>query len=239
MKIVLIGYGKMGKTIEKLAPKYDCEISGIIRSTTSQSERIEMLEHADVAIEFTRPETAYENIMQALDCRLPIISGTTGWLDRLKEITEQVEITNGALLYASNFSIGVNVLFELNRHLAKIMNEIPEYVVSMTETHHIHKLDEPSGTAISLANDIIQYVDDLEEWSLHSDSGSILKIDAKREGEIFGIHEVNYESEIDKIKIYHEAKNRKGFAIGAITAAKWLKGRSGVYSMKDMLGFKA
>ena len=193
---------------------------------------------ADVAIEFTTPATAFDNYMKSFAAGVPVVSGTTGWLDRIGEIKEKCEKEGKTFFYASNFSIGVNIFFALNKYLAKIMNNFPSYNISMTETHHIHKLDAPSGTAITLAEGIIENVDRNDRWTLETaEQPTDLPIHAIREGEVPGIHEVTYESDVDYISIKHDAKSRAGFALGAVVAAEFTAGKKGFLGMDDMLKF--
>ena len=193
---------------------------------------------ADVAIEFTTPATAFDNYMKSFAAGVPVVSGTTGWLDRIGEIKEKCEKEGKTFFYASNFSIGVNIFFALNKYLAKIMNNFPSYNISMTETHHIHKLDAPSGTAITLAEGIIENVDRKDRWTLETaEQPTDLPIHAIREGEVPGIHEVTYESDVDYISIKHDAKSRAGFALGAVVAAEFTAGKKGFLGMDDMLKF--
>ena len=234
MNIALIGYGKMGKTIERLAMEDGHQISHRIDKLQPDTD----LTAADVAIEFSVPEAAPTNIRHCFDQGIPVVSGTTGWLEHYPEVINKCEERNGSLIYASNFSVGVNLFFHLNQHLANIMNKYPAYKVSMEEIHHIHKLDAPSGTALSLAEDIIDARPDLEGWTLDHDKEGLLKIDAVREGEVKGTHEIIYRSNVDSISIKHQADSREGFAKGAILAAQWLIGKKGVYSMADVLNLK-
>lgn len=240
MKIVLIGYGKMGKTIERLAEAQNHSIVGRIDIETTDDKRMAYYTAGDVAIEFSHPDAAYENITGAIKSGIPVISGTTGWLDKLDAIRGLVTETSGSFLYASNFSIGVNVMFAMNEKLAKIMNVYGDYEVSVEEVHHIHKKDAPSGTALTLTNDILNNLDRKDKWSLKPSNADTIHIDAKRKGEVFGDHLVRYTSDIDTIELYHTAKTRDGFAQGAIMAAYWLfnggKTREGIHSMKDMMG---
>ncbi len=236
MNIVIIGYGKMGKAVEQLARSRGHIISGIIDRHLMSSERALILKQGDVAIEFSNPESAFQNISEAITEEIPVISGTTGWTDHLNEITSLVQKKNGAFLYASNFSLGVNILFAINERLARIMNHHTQYDVSMVESHHIHKKDAPSGTALTLAEQIIENLDRKKEWNLSPAQDDTLHINSIRAGEVFGMHEVRYTSDIDRLSIAHEAFSRNGFALGAVLAAEWLYGRHGVYSMKDMLG---
>lgn len=234
MKIALLGYGKMGKTIERLALEKGHEVAFIAGRDADFSK----LELADVAIEFSVPEAAFEHITKCFELGIPVVSGTTGWLSQYDEALKVCQERNGSFIYASNFSIGVNIFFELNRKLAEMMSAHKGYTVSMEEIHHTQKLDAPSGTAISLANAIIENTH-YSEWHLgkaiENEERSI-PIEAKREGDVKGTHIVKYQSEIDTISIAHEAHSREGFALGAILAAEWLIGKKGVFSMKDVLG---
>ena len=234
MKVIIVGYGKMGRMIEILLPKNNHEIVGIISSETLEEDKLEMIGKADVAIEFSHPEAAFTNIQFLLEHDLPVVSGTTGWLDRFQEISDTVDARKGAFFYASNFSIGVNIFFAINEKLARLMNPYDEYEISIDETHHIHKKDAPSGTAISLAEGILNHVERKDNWSMEEGRDAIY-INADRKGDVFGIHQIDYRSGTDLIQIRHEALSREGFAMGAIQAAQWLIGRVGVYSMKDLL----
>ncbi len=237
MKVALIGYGKMGKEIERIAKERGHEIVKIIDySNTSDFDSPEF-KSADVAIEFTTPETAFNNYKKCFSSNVSVVSGTTGWLEHIDEVKNACE--NGqTFFYASNFSLGVNVFFALNKYLAKIMNQFAEYNVSIDETHHIHKLDAPSGTAITLAEDIISEVDLKKQWSLDVEKDSSdLMIHSIREGEVPGIHEIKYESAVDIISIKHDAKSRSGFALGAVLAAEFTCGKKGFLGMNDMLKF--
>ena len=238
MKIALIGYGKMGKTIEQIALNRGHQIVSIVDINNPEEFQSDNFKSADVAIEFTTPATAFDNDMKSFAAGVPVVSGTTGWLDRISEIKEKCEKEGKTFFYASNFSIGVNIFFALNKYLAKIMNNFPSYDISMTETHHIHKLDAPSGTAITLAEGIIENVDRKERWTLETaEQPTDLPIHAIREGEVPGIHEVTYESDVDYISIKHDAKSRAGFALGAVVAAEFTAGKKGFLGMDDMLKF--
>ena len=238
MKIALIGYGKMGKTIEQIALSRGHQIVSIVDINNPEEFQSANFKSADVAIEFTTPATAFDNYMKSFAAGVPVVSGTTGWLDRIGEIKEKCEKEGKTFFYASNFSIGVNIFFALNKYLAKIMNNFPSYNISMTETHHIHKLDAPSGTAITLAEGILENVDRKERWSLETaEQPTDLPIHAIREGEVPGIHEVTYESDVDYISIKHDAKSRAGFALGAVVAAEFTAGKKGFLGMDDMLQF--
>lgn len=240
MKLALIGYGKMGKEIESLALDKGHEIVCIVDSQNPIDKAD--FSKVDVAIEFTKPELAIPHIHFCIEKNIPLVVGTTGWTNHLQEITEKVESKQGSLLHASNFSIGVNIFFEINRKLAELMSpHSGEYQVSMEEIHHTQKLDAPSGTAISLADDIIAKTS-YEKWSCVEDNKGIpneklpnFDIIAKRIPEVPGTHVVSYTSDIDIIEIKHEAKNRKGFALGAILAAEWLVGKQGIFTMKNVL----
>ncbi len=229
MNIALLGYGKMGKAIEKVALDMGHDV--VVKIDTFQSE-IDF-KNADVAIDFSMPEAAFDIISKALKNNIPIISGTTGWLDQYDDVVALCEEYNGSFLYASNFSLGVNLFFELNLRLAKLMQNFG-YVPSIIETHHTEKLDAPSGTAISLAEQILPY-SNLNKWSLAANNKTDLSITAIRKERVPGIHQVSYKSEIDEIEIKHTAKSRLGFVQGAILAAEYIVDKKGVFSMKDVL----
>ena len=230
MKIALLGYGRMGRDIENIAKNRGHEIVAKI-----DKDQIEgTLEHANVAINFSIPDAAVNNIFSALSLKIPVVCGTTGWLEDLKKVTDFTTKNDTAFLYASNFSIGVNLFFKLNEQLAKMMNNQSEYKVNIEEIHHIHKLDAPSGTAITLAEGIIENSKS-SNWSLSTDKSDEIQIDAIREGEVPGTHTVTYESSIDAISIKHEAHNREGFALGALVAAEWIVGKKGIFKMNDVL----
>lgn len=236
MKIALIGYGKMGHVIEEIALARGHEIVCRIDANDQELFTSEAFASAQVAIEFTTPSTAVDNYKRAFAAGIPVVSGTTGWLDRMPEIEE--ECRNGAtFFYASNFSLGVNVFFALNRWLAAVMNRLDDYNVSLEEIHHIHKLDHPSGTAITLAQGVIENIDTLSRWSENEKDKDVLPITAIREGEVPGTHIVRYDSEVDSITIEHRAKSRRGFALGAVIAAEFTQGRKGFLTMNDMLSF--
>ena len=238
MKIALIGYGKMGKTIEQIALNRGHQIVSIVDINNSEEFQSASFMSSDVASEFTTPATVFDNYMKSFAAGVPVVSGTTGWLDRIGEIKEKCEKEGKTFFYSSNFSIGVNIFFALNKYLAKIMNNFPSYNISMTETHHIHKLDAPSGTAITLAEGIIENVDRKDRWTLETaEQPTDLPIHAIREGEVPGIHEVTYESDVDYISIKHDAKSRAGFALGAVVAAEFTAGKKGFLGMDDMLKF--
>ena len=236
MKIALIGYGKMGKTLEKVALLRGHHI--ILKIGVNNAEDFNRLSEVDVAIEFTRPESAVSNLTACIEAGVPVVCGTTGWLDKIDSIKSLCNMRESALLYASNYSIGMNIFFEVNKQLAKIMNTYDMYDVNIEEIHHTQKLDAPSGTAITLADDIMKNIDKKQKWVCNTEgSASDLLITAKRIDPAPGTHIVSYESPIDTINITHTAHSREGFAIGAIIGAEWLVGRKGVFSMKDVLGF--
>jgi 4-hydroxy-tetrahydrodipicolinate reductase len=228
----------MGKEIEAIALERGHRVVLTIDKDSTGQMTTENLKKADVAIEFSIPETAYDNYLKCFDAGVPVVSGTTGWLDKLPEVKSICESGKGGFFYASNFSLGVNLFFELNKKLASMMNQFDDYSASMTEIHHTKKLDAPSGTAITLAEGVLANLDRKEKWVLGKASHSTeLSIEAIREGEVPGTHWTTYDSEIDTITIKHEAKNRKGFALGAVIAAEFMCGKTGFYGMQDMLKF--
>lgn len=233
MKIALLGYGKMGKVIERIALERGHEI--VLRK--SGKDTFEGLEHADVAIDFSIPDAAVSNISTCLDNNIPVISGTTGWLENYDKMVVLCQEKNGAFIYGSNFSLGVNIFFQLNDYLAKIMSKIGQYKVAMEEVHHTQKLDAPSGTAITLAKGIIDN-SDYSSWALENAKDDEILIDAKRIENVPGTHSVFYNSDVDTIEIKHIAHNREGFALGAVVAAEWIQGKKGVFTMKDVLDLK-
>ena len=246
MNIAIIGFGKMGKTIKNLA-----EAGGDVVVLTIDLENRadftpENLRKADVAIEFSRPETAFENIRTCLEAGVPVVCGTTGWLDQLEEAKALCKANNGALFYASNYSIGVNVFFAVNRYLSKLMAGQSQYDVHMEEVHHTQKLDHPSGTAITLAEGVLENFTKKKNWKAHLQTAEnehvnlpldALSIISKRVENVPGTHVVTWDSGIDTIEISHVAHSREGFASGALAAAKWLVGKRGCFGMQDMLGF--
>lgn len=237
MKIALIGYGKMGKTIERIALERGHKIVLRISSSNQHEFNTENLLKADVAIEFTNPEGAYENVQKCLQSGVPVVCGSTGWNDKLHLAKETCISNNTALLQSSNFSIGVNLFFEINGILAKMMNQYPEYEVSMEETHHTHKKDAPSGTAITIAERILENLDRKKTWvNTQPIAENELSIVAHRVDEVPGTHIVKYRSEIDDIELRHTAHNRDGFALGAVVAAEFIKDKRGIFDMKDVLG---
>jgi 4-hydroxy-tetrahydrodipicolinate reductase len=230
MNIALLGYGKMGKVIEGIAIERGHHIVLKVDADTENYN----LSDADVAIDFSIPSAAVQNISNCLNSNIPIVSGTTGWLDHYEKMVTLCKKQNGSFLYASNFSVGVNIFFEINKKLSELIGTQTNYSVSIEEIHHTQKLDAPSGTAISLANDIIKNTS-YTGWKLENHSGSELQIIAKRIPDVPGTHEATYNSEVDSISIKHTAHSRQGFALGAVIAAEWLKDKKGVFSMKDVL----
>ncbi|MCK5136097.1 MAG: 4-hydroxy-tetrahydrodipicolinate reductase [Bacteroidales bacterium] len=236
MHIALIGYGKMGRTIEALGLDQGHSFPLIIDIDNSNDLNPDRLKGVDVAIEFTTPVSAPGNILTCIDHHVPVVSGTTGWNERFKEIEDHCMEHHGAFFYASNFSIGVNILFAMNKKLARIMDRFSEYAASMTEVHHIHKLDTPSGTAITLAEQIIKEHGQINNWSLQAqEDPASLHIDAIRKGEVKGKHTICYESDVDSLTLSHDAKSRDAFAAGALLAAGFIKDQTGVFGMKDLL----
>jgi 4-hydroxy-tetrahydrodipicolinate reductase len=236
MKIALIGYGKMGKAIEKVALERKHAIVSIIDVDNRDDLRSDAFGTADVAIEFSTPAAAFDNYMACFAAGIPVVAGTTGWLERMDEVRSICEKEGQTFFYASNYSIGVNLFFALNRCLARLMNGFPAYDVRLSETHHIHKLDAPSGTALTLANDITARLDRKKQWTLRETGDPAdLVIRAIREGEVPGIHEVTYDSEADSLYLKHSAKNRTGFALGAVLAAEFTAGKKGWLGMEDLL----
>ncbi|MDO6737853.1 4-hydroxy-tetrahydrodipicolinate reductase [Wenyingzhuangia sp. 2_MG-2023] len=232
MKIALLGYGKMGQTIEKIAVSRGHEI--VIRVDENVKEYD--ITQADVAIDFSIPGAAVNNISNCLNNNVPVVSGTTGWLDQYDAMVDLCKEKKGGFIYASNYSLGVNIFFELNQHLAKMMKNLTQYNVTMEEIHHKQKLDEPSGTAITLAEGVIEHTK-YEGWEVDKANEDVnIPIKAIRSPEVPGTHTVEYTSEVDSIEIKHTAHNRQGFALGAVIASEWLVGKKGVFSMRDVLG---
>jgi len=231
MKIALVGYGKMGKIIDEIATQRNHEIVARL----NESPNSENLNNADVVIEFSNPEVAFSNIKTCLENKIPVICGTTGWLDQKPEIEKIAAENQTSFLYGSNFSLGVNLFFALNEKLADLMKNFPEYTVQLEEIHHTHKKDAPSGTAISLAEGIIKNDQRFEGWKLDETKEKELGIFAIREDEVPGTHSVFYKSSVDEIEIKHTAYSRNGFALGAVIAAEWIQGKTGNFSMKDVL----
>lgn len=236
MNIALIGYGKMGKAIEEIALQRGHAIVLKIDEPNIDDFTRENIVKADVAIEFTSPHSAYENIKKAISYGIPVVSGSTGWTDRIEEIKEYCTKNNGAFIHTNNFSIGVNIFFEVNKRLAALMNDHPDYSIQLEEIHHTQKKDAPSGTAVTLAEQILQNIDRKKKWVNHvSDHPEELEIISLRIDPAAGTHKVKYSSDIDDIEIIHTAHNRKGFALGAVLAAEFIKDKKGVFSMKDVL----
>jgi len=231
MKIALLGYGRMGKTIKKFAQERNHEIVFIL----DKNEEKGSLAEAEVAINFSVPEAAVKNIKLALGKKIPVICGTTGWLDFYDEVTSFCNINKTAFLYASNFSIGVNLFFKINELAAKLMKpHSEEYKPSIQEIHHIHKLDAPSGTAITIAESLVD-TGHFSTWELNGTTDKKLNIESVREGEVPGTHSITYHSQVDEISLKHEAFSRDGFALGAVIAAEWILNKKGVFSMQDVL----
>ena len=235
MKILLLGYGKMGAIIENMAIERGHTIAAKISSKNKSELNDLKSSEVDVAIEFSQPEAAFSNISYCLNNQIPVLSGTTGWLEKREQVETMCREKKGTFFYASNFSIGVNLFFKLNEQLAQMMNNFEEYQAEIEETHHVHKKDAPSGTAISLAEGVIKNVDRLNDWKLDEEDTKSLTIKAHREDEVPGTHSVLYSSEIDDIEIKHTAHSRAGFAKGAVMVAEWLKDKTGVLSMDDFL----
>lgn len=236
MRIAIIGYGKMGKTIEEIAIARGHEIALTIDIDTLDKFTKENLSRADIAIEFTGPASAYENVTKCINMGIPLICGSTGWTERLDEIKDLVKKKNGTFLYASNFSIGVNIFFEVNKRLATLMSGQPDYEIQLTEIHHTQKKDAPSGTAITLAEQILEKISRKKSWTNQiSDNPEELEILSERTDPAPGIHKIKYSSAVDDIEIIHTAHTRKGFAIGAVLAAEYIKGKTGWFTMKDVL----
>ena len=252
MKAAIIGYGKMGHEIERILIERGHTVSLIIDEANAADLNEQNLKDIDVAIEFTTPSTAYNNIRQCIECGTPVVSGTTGWTERLEELKELCEQKGSAIFYASNYSLGVNMMFRLNRRLAELMNHHPQYEVAIEEVHHIHKKDAPSGTAITLAEGILENIDRKVSWenptvvefddegepivhSMGEAAPENIAITSLREGETPGIHTVTYDSEDDMLQIMHIIKNRRTLAMGAVIAAEFLCGKKGCFSMDDLL----
>ena len=236
MKIALIGYGKMGKAIEEIALQKGHTICLTIDLYNLEDLTKENLQKADVAIEFTSPENAANNILQCFDAGVPVVCGTTGWLNNFDKVKDICIEENGSFLYASNFSIGVNIFFELNKKLAELMSK-QDYNITIEETHHTQKKDAPSGTAITIAEQIIKELSHKKQWvNQESNNAEDLSIISHRIDPAAGTHAVKYSSDVDNIEIIHTAHNRKGFANGAVLAAEFIRGKKGIFSMKDVLG---
>ena len=258
MKIALLGYGKMGQAIETIATGRGHEVLVAIDNEKDWTEQYDLLKSCDVAVDFSMPSTAVENIRKCFALQLPVVVGTTGWYDHLPDLVDECNKTGQSLFVASNFSIGMNIMFELNRRLAQLMNGRDEYAVSIAETHHIHKLDAPSGTAITLANEAIANLEQKSRWTLNGElwiggdnqvdeakstqpqdretlPTEVIPILSVRQAEEPGTHTVVYDSDIDTLLVSHRAKSRKGLALGAVMAAEFLNGKKGYYTMQDLL----
>jgi len=234
MKIVVLGYGKMGHEVEQTAISRGHEVSYCIDTEDDWNRNKDSIAKCDVVVEFSTPATVIANINKCFDINIPVVVGTTGWYDSLDGIKTRCLNEKHSLFYAPNFSIGMNFVFNLNRQMAKFAQQY-DYQLEITETHHIHKLDKPSGTAVKLANDIIANDSNYQNWILEADEDKTLRVNAIREGEVFGIHEIVADSVCDKISLKHEAFSRKGFATGAVIAAEFLKDRKGVFTMENLM----
>jgi len=237
MKIAIIGYGKMGKAIGQLAEKQGHEV--VIAINSANKHQIDNLKaySPDVAIEFSTPSSAVSNLEKLIEQQIPVVCGTTAWHNQYDRICKLTKDHNSALLYASNYSVGMNLMFRMNEQLAQVMGKFGDYEPSITEIHHIHKLDAPSGTAVTLAEQIIQEQDSKSGWELDQASNDTIAINAIREGEVIGTHHVNYKSDIDDITLSHVAHNRNGFVAGALLAAEYLHTRKGIHTMQDVLSW--
>ena len=242
MNILLLGYGKMGKTIEQTALERGHQIAGRIDADNHADLANLEPDDVDAVIEFSSPESAVENLVYCLERGWPVVCGTTGWLSHRAEIESLCQARKGTFFYASNYSIGVNLFFRLNKVLAKFMRNYPSYHVSMTEIHHTEKKDAPSGTAITLAEGVMEHQPTKHRWVAKEadtaliNSTDVIEIESLREGTVPGTHTVRYDSDVDQIEITHVARSRQGFALGAVIAAEWLVGREGVFGMDDLLG---
>lgn len=236
MKIAIIGYGKMGHEVEKVALQRGHQI--VFTCNHALTDQTKDLNGAEIAIEFSQPDAAADNLLHCLRLNIPVVCGTTGWYNRLEEVKAMCREKNGALLYATNFSIGVNLVFHLNKILARVMNELDEYNPSLKEIHHVHKKDKPSGTAITIAEGILNELKRKNRWTIDNNSEeNELFIAVERTDEVPGTHSITYESDIDSIELTHVAKNRMGFALGAVKSAEWLLNKKGVFTIQDYLKF--
>ena len=237
MKIAIIGYGKMGKAIGQMAEKQGHEV--VIAINSANKHQMDHLQsyHPDVAIEFSTPSSAVRNLEQLIEQQIPVVCGTTAWHDQYDYICKLTKDYNSALLYASNYSVGMNLMFRMNEQLAKVMSKFESYKPSITEIHHVHKLDAPSGTAVTLAEQIINEQSKIGSWELDHSSLHSMAIKSLREGEVIGTHHVHYKSEIDDITLSHVAHNREGFVAGALLAAEYLYSRKGIHTMQDVLSW--
>ena len=235
MKVFLIGYGRMGKEVHEVLKSRNHDVIKIIDQ--DNLDELDNLDpnQIDIAIEFTQPDVAFDNISKCLSQKVPAVTGTTGCNEKLNIATQICNENDTAFLYASNFSIGVNLLFAMNEKLAQLMDNQTQYKAEITETHHIHKKDKPSGTAVTLAEQVVDGISRYKKFELNGNVEDILPVHAIREGEVFGDHEITYKSEVDELKLSHSAKSRKGFALGAVLAAEFIHSRKGVFTMKDVL----
>ena len=240
MKIVILGYGKMGHEVERIALSRGHEVAYRIDTEIDWNKNKDKIAQCNVVIEFSTPETAIANIQKCFDIDIPMVIGTTGWYAHLDEVRKRCEDEGHTMFYAPNFSIGMNFVFKLNKEMARFAQQY-DYQMDITETHHIHKLDKPSGTAVKLAEDIIKNNDNYDNWALKENiecpncNDKTLKVNAIRKGEVFGIHEISALSQCDEISLRHEAFSRKGFAIGAVIAAEFIQNKKGVFTMEDLL----
>jgi 4-hydroxy-tetrahydrodipicolinate reductase len=238
MNIALLGYGKMGKVIKEIALDRGHKIGLIIDVDNGNDFNPEKTKDIDVAIDFSTPTSAYDNILKSFENNVPIVCGTTGWIDKKDEVEKKCSEQNQTFFWASNFSLGVNIFFKLNKHLAGILNRFPQYDVKIDETHHTAKLDAPSGTAITLAEGLLEKIDRKSDWKLDSTEKEVLNITAHRIENVPGIHEITYESDEDFISIKHDAKSRRGFALGAVIAAEFIYDKKGIFTMDDVLNLE-
>ncbi|MCB2207871.1 MAG: 4-hydroxy-tetrahydrodipicolinate reductase [Bacteroidetes bacterium] len=238
MKIAITGYGKMGKEIEKAALRNGDSVVAVIDSPTDWNEQLQEIKEADVIIDFSQPDVAVEIFLKSFALNKPVVTGTTGWNDQLEMVRKKCIETDATLFYAPNFSIGVNIFFKLNRELARIMNQVDGYGVKVKETHHIQKIDAPSGTAIKTGEDIILHTDELKSWvNKASDDPTELPIISKRKGKVTGTHKVIYKSNVDEIELIHKAKSRAAFTQGALLAAAFVKDKKGIFTMEDLINY--
>lgn len=236
MRVAILGYGKMGRAIQQILIARGHEIVLTIDKDNTGELTCENLQKADVAIEFSAPMAAYGNIIACIEAGVPVVCGTTAWLDKYNEVVELCKAKNSAFFYASNYSVGVNLFFKVNEYLSKLMNRFTEYDVTLSEIHHTQKLDAPSGTAVTLAEGIINNIDRKNDWHLGTTTtADLLEVTAQRRSIVPGTHTIVWESEVDKITLEHEAKSRQGFAVGAVLAAEFLCGKKGVYTMDDLM----
>ena len=238
MKIALFGYGRMGKEVEAIARTRGHEIVLVVDKDNASDITTAQLQQAEVAIDFSLPQTAYTNINNCFDAHLPVVTGTTGWLDKLPLVEERARNEKQSFLYASNISLGVNLFFAFSEQLSKLMGQFEMYEPAIDETHHIHKQDAPSGTAITLAERVLPNMPKKQKWSLEAGGEAILAVTAHRKGEVPGNHQLTYDSEFDTIKLEHNAKSRRGFAMGAVLAAEYVHNKKGIFTMKDVLNIE-